>query len=114
MAASTTIGWPIKASASVTLTFQDRVNRRRALKILGHAIEYLTDEDMHEGEAHCSINERIQAVLLLMDLNRQVYSQCPEVPTLAQRCLSIIMRLKNVASPQGAKPCAAPPVCAQK
>lgn len=68
-------------------------NRRRritpeaghALEILGHAIEYLTDELVHDGVLITAHNERVQAVQLLMALNRQVYFECPEEPTFGER-----------------------------
>jgi hypothetical protein len=61
-----------------------------ALEILGHAIEYLTDEYIHEGGALSAKDSRIMAVQLLMALNRQVYFECPEVPSFADRCRSIL------------------------
>jgi hypothetical protein len=56
-----------------------------ALEILGHAIEYLTDEFVHEGASYSSRNTQLQAVQLLMALNRQIYFECPEVPSLGER-----------------------------
>jgi hypothetical protein len=75
-----------------------RSNRRRyidfkagrALEVLGHAIEYLTDEYVHAGGSFCANDGEVQAIQLLMALNRQIYYQCPEVPTLAERCLSLM------------------------
>jgi hypothetical protein len=61
-----------------------------ALEILGHAIEYLTDEFVHEGGSLSAHDARIQAVQLLMALNRQVYFECPEVPSFAERCRSLL------------------------
>ena len=71
-------------------------NRRRritpeaghALEILGHAIEYLTDEFVHEGGSFFPTDNRIKAVQLLMALNRQVYFECPEVPSFMESCRS--------------------------
>jgi hypothetical protein len=57
----------------------------KALQILGHAIEYLTDEFVHAGGDLSSRNPQLQAVQLLMALNRQVYFECPEVPTVRER-----------------------------
>lgn len=62
----------------------------RALEILGHAIEYLTDEFVHEGGALRGDDGPIKAVQLLMALNRQVYFECPEVPTFGERCRAIL------------------------
>jgi hypothetical protein len=55
------------------------------LEILGHAIEYLTDEWAHEGGPLSAGNDRIMAVQLLMGLNRQVYFECPEEVTFSDR-----------------------------
>jgi hypothetical protein len=97
MAATTTTGFPIPASAQAVPTACVRTNRRRritpqaghALEILAHAIEYLTDEFVHQGRAFSSKSEQLQAVQLLMTLNRQVYFECPEVPTFGERCRAL-------------------------
>lgn len=57
----------------------------RALEILGHAIEYLTDEYMQEGKVLSAVDPQMRAIRLLMELNREVYFECPVVPTLAER-----------------------------
>ena len=57
----------------------------RALEILGHAIEYLTDEFVHAGGAFSAHDPQVQAVQLLMRLNREIYFNCPEVPSFAER-----------------------------
>jgi hypothetical protein len=62
----------------------------RALEILGHAIEYVTDEFVHAGgaiSAHCA---PLDAVQILMALNREIYFECPITPTLGQRCLTLL------------------------
>ena len=61
-----------------------------ALEILGHAIEYLADEYVHEARLLPSIHRgdpRVEAIQLLMAANRQVYFACPLVPSLYQRVL---------------------------
>jgi hypothetical protein len=58
--------------------------------ILGHAIEYLTDEFVHQGASFTSANGQLEAVHLLMGLNRQVYFECPEVPTFSERCRALL------------------------
>jgi hypothetical protein len=58
-----------------------------ALEILGHAIEYLADEYVHDGllpSIH-SGDPRVEAIQLLMAANRQVYFACPLAPSLYQR-----------------------------
>jgi hypothetical protein len=62
----------------------------RALEILGHAIEYLTDEFMNQGRTFDAKEEQLEAVLMLMALNRQVYHECPEVPTFGERCRALL------------------------
>jgi hypothetical protein len=64
-----------------------------ALEILGHAIEYLADEYVHEAGSLSSIHggdPRMEAIQLLMAANRQVYFACPVVPSLSQR---VVQRL---------------------
>lgn len=57
----------------------------RALEILGHAIDYLTDEFVHAGGALSARDPLVEAVQLLMRLNREIYFNSPEVPTLVDR-----------------------------
>lgn len=56
-----------------------------ALEILGHAIDYLIDEYVHESGAFSWHDPQLQAAQLLMSLNREIYFACPEVPSLAER-----------------------------
>ena len=98
MAATATTTFPISAPATSVLPASRVPSRRRritpqagyALIKLGHAIEYLTDEFVHEGGSFSSSDARLQAVQLLMALNRQVYFECPEVPTLGEHCRSFL------------------------
>jgi hypothetical protein len=93
MATSTANGFLFPASAKATSSARPSQKRRRrispqaghALMILGHAIEYLTDEFANEGGSFSAYNDRLAAVRLLMERNRQVYYECPELPTLAER-----------------------------
>jgi hypothetical protein len=65
-----------------------------ALEILGHAIEYLADEYVEHGDDHLSGSDaQIQAIQLLMSMNRAIYLECPEVPTFAERCNSFLNRI---------------------
>ena len=66
-----------------------------ALEILGHAIECLADEYVHEAGLLPSIHihsgdPRVEAIQLLMAANRQVYYACPVVPSFSQR---VVQRL---------------------
>ena len=97
MAASATTGFPIPASAPDAAALPVSSRRRhitpragRALEILGHAIEYLTDEFVHRGGSFTAHDEQVQALQLLMALNRQVYYECPEARTLGERCRALL------------------------
>lgn len=102
MAATTTTGLPLSASFRVAPTTAVRLRTSRprrispdaghALEILGHAIEYLTDEFVHEGADLTAHNGQIDAVQLLMAVNRQIYYECPEVPTMSERFMALMRR----------------------
>ena len=47
-----------------------------------HAIDYLIDESEEDGSATDAAKGRAKAVGLLMAINRQIYFECPEVPTI--------------------------------
>jgi hypothetical protein len=94
MEASITTSYPIPVTASSAPVARVRLDRRRrispqaghALEILGHAIEYLTDEFIHDGQLFSPSHEQLEAIQLLMALNRQIYFECPELPTFGERC----------------------------
>ncbi|MFY9854608.1 MAG: hypothetical protein WAK26_12105 [Terracidiphilus sp.] len=97
MATSMTTGFSIPATI---LAARVHSNRRlitpqagRALEILGHAADYLTDELVNQGLTFSSRTEQLEAVQMLMALNRQVYFECPEVPSLGDRCRAILHSL---------------------
>lgn len=63
-----------------------------ALEKLGHAIEYLADEYVHEvgrqpvpDAVSGSVDPQVQAMQLLMAANREIYYACPVVTPLYQR-----------------------------
>ncbi len=95
MTATTTTAFPIAGSATAGAVGDARVRRRispeagRALEILGHAIEYLTDEYVYRGGSLSVQDGELQAVQLLMALNRQIYFECSVAPTFAERCREI-------------------------
>lgn len=81
------------------LAGQLRTHRRRiapqagrALEILGHAIEYLSDEFAHAGGALSAHNAQIEAVQLLIAANRRIYFACPEVPTMGERWRAMLRK----------------------
>lgn len=75
-----------------TASRRRRIDARagRALEKLSHAIEYLTDEFVNEAPVFSVSDPQLKAVQLLMALNRQVYFECPEVPSLGERWRSIM------------------------
>lgn len=92
MAASATPGLSIGRNVSSDPAAVVDTGRRRisseaghALEILGHAIEYLIDQYTHEGGSFSADDPRVEAVLVLMAVNRKVYFECPEVPSFQQR-----------------------------
>ena len=88
---------PVPTLAAARPRPRRRGQRRRispqaghALEILGHAIEYLTDEYIYSGGTFCSRDPRLQAIQTLMAFNRQIYFECPEVPSLQERFLAFM------------------------
>jgi len=78
------------ATDSVPLSNAKRLRRinwqaGRALEILSHAIEYLADEYIHEVKQVSAHDPRMEAIQLLMAINREVYFECPVVPTFKER-----------------------------
>jgi len=65
----------------------------RALEKLGHAIEYLTDEMVHRHDTLSPRTPDMQAVLILMSLNRDIYNECPLRITFLERCRDFVDRL---------------------
>jgi len=69
----------------------------RALEILGHAIEYLVDQQLHRGSVAESqtfpSRADAPAIHILMRLSREVFAECPETasprPSLKQRLLRL-------------------------
>ena len=96
-ASSMTGGLAASGTAPIAAIGSGVLHRRRippdaghALEILGHAIEYLSDEYVHAGRSFSARDGQVEAVQLLMAVNRQIYFACPEVPTLAERWRSLL------------------------
>lgn len=96
-ASSAMIEFPVQTAAPIAVTGPGVVRQRRisteaghALEILGHAIEYLTDEFVYAGGSFSAHNAQVEAVQLLMGINRQVYFDCPEVPSFGERCRMLL------------------------
>ncbi len=62
----------------------------RALEILGHAIEYLADEEAHRGGSLTADGSVVGAIHILMERNRAIYFACPVVQTLGERWRSFL------------------------
>jgi hypothetical protein len=63
----------------------------RALEILGHAIEYLADEYVHDVgllPAMQNSDPQVEAMQLLMVANREIYYACPVTQPLWRRILN--------------------------
>ncbi len=100
MGSSTTItAYPFMAYVPVAQAARGETHRRRrsispeagrALEILGHAIEYLADEFAHAGGSFSAHDARLDAMQLLMAVNRQIYFACPEVPTIGERLRALL------------------------
>jgi hypothetical protein len=71
------------ASSNRTRVISPRAGH--ALEMLAHAIEYLTDEYVHDAKRISVDDPQVQAIQLLMALNRQIYFECPLVPTFGAR-----------------------------
>lgn len=93
MAASKTTSLPVPAAPEAVQVGAFRHRRispqsGRALEILGHAIEYLADEYAYEGFATADRAGRLEAIQLLMKVNREIYFECPEIQGFRERFIS--------------------------
>jgi|ERR1700730_9989691 hypothetical protein len=67
----------------------------KALELLGHAIEYLTDEYvLHAGSIPSLYvgDPQVRAIGILMAASRSVYFDCPLAPTLLERLSGLLSR----------------------
>jgi hypothetical protein len=78
---------PVISATKIRAHHRRRIDPQtgRALEVLGHTIEYLTDEYVQEGGLFSAHDPRVEAIQLLMARNREVYYACPEVPPLSER-----------------------------
>jgi len=93
MVTSTASAYPISASRPELVATTTKGRRRQidvqsghALEILGHSIEYLADEYVHDGGSFSAHDASVEAMQQLMAINRQIYYACPFVPTFSERC----------------------------
>jgi hypothetical protein len=61
-----------------------------ALEKLGHAIDYLSDEFM---VAPRDSKGSMEAILLLMEINRRIYAECPRVPSFGRRLRALLRHI---------------------
>ncbi len=98
------VGSPIRTAVPAAVSGRAAMRRRRispqaghALEILGHAIEYLTDEFVRAGGSVSAHDGQVEAVQLLMGLNREIYFGCPEVPSFADRFRALVHTAHSVS-----------------
>ncbi len=96
-ASSIASGLRVRTAPPAAASIRGAMRRRRispeaghALEILGHAIEYLTDEFVSAGGSVSAHDAQVETVQLLMRLNRDIYLSCPEVPTFANRLRALL------------------------
>jgi hypothetical protein len=68
----------------------------RALLILSHAIEHLAEGFALDSRSFTSSRGEIDAIQLLMSLNRKIYMACPEAPSFGQWFMSGFQKLLGV------------------
>ncbi|MDP9039771.1 MAG: hypothetical protein M3O02_10945 [Acidobacteriota bacterium] len=64
----------------------------RALEMLGHAIEYLADSELHNGECLYS-RDVAQAAGILAEQSRRVFAGCEEIVPLSARVRECLIRM---------------------
>lgn len=102
--AAMTPSFPISISAPGACTRQARSHRRRrinpqaaqALTIVEDAIEHLTSEFVHECGPLAAHNAQLEAIQLLMAIDRRIYFECPEIPTVRDRCVKALHTLLHM------------------
>jgi len=70
---------PVAALTLAALRRRISPEAGRALEKLGHAIEYLIDEYVHSDGFLTARDPRVEAVQLLISINREIYFSCPVV-----------------------------------
>lgn len=54
------------------------------MKIIAHAIEYLSDESYYHGRSVLDRGAELEAIEILMARNREIYLSCPTVSTFGE------------------------------
>ena len=82
------------ASAPVTdVAFRPRhisFKAARALEILGHAIEYLSDASCRDVSSGQENHAHLEPLQILMSLNHKIYFACPPARPLRERLRSFL------------------------
>jgi len=75
----------VRASAG-TITHRRSISPEagRALEIISHAIDYLDFETMRRCDSFSDLNDQLDAMQLLVSLNRRIYFECPEIESLGE------------------------------
>ncbi|HUY93695.1 MAG TPA: hypothetical protein VMU71_00305 [Terracidiphilus sp.] len=89
-AATSHFAYPLTTTSAATARRRISPQAGHALEKLGHAIEYLSDEFMVSPDTLSKA--RLDAILLMMEINREIYSECPEIHSLGQRISSWLRR----------------------
>ncbi len=93
--------------SQIALPAENRVSRRRAsfdqgraLETLGHAVEYLVDSGLFVTEENGqAAKARQEAIQILMQMSRLVFSECREVVSLWERLGRAVEKI--CAGPEG-------------
>ena len=87
---------PARANAG-SLTHRRSINPEagRALEILSHAIDYLDFETMHRCDSFTDLNDQLEAMELLVSLNRRIYFECPEVESFGALVRSSVWAVEH-------------------
>ncbi len=103
MAAPVTVVSSMQPSADATFVSSIQLRRprhvspevARGLEILGHAMDYLMDEYLNAPGCISAGDDELEAVQMLMELNRQIYFSCPRVTTLKERWMCFLQRFTS-------------------
>lgn len=90
-----------RARNSAFIWRQPSKRQGKALEILGHAVEYLMDSHVL-FECGGGDREDIEAIQLLMQLNLEIFEECPEIVPFKQRLRGtgslLVSRIKSLFS----------------
>lgn len=83
---------PAASAPAAHFTGHRRISYKaaHALEVLGHAIEYLSEEFGDEEACTSAERARLEAVQLLMARNHEIYFACPEVPSFMESIRSFL------------------------